>query len=543
MKAYVILIILISSIAISCNKFGRINEISEKIEETLSNEANKDSSIKIDKKNLPVSTALLNFYANRDFDQAWTTKKGLNSNGEELFKLIQNAQKFGLNPHWYHLQEINSVIENKKPKAEELANVDILLTDAFMSMASHLSYGFFDKDKKQIVWKWEKMGRKGELPNILQQAWEEENIKKSLLEMQPEWFEYVNLQKGLENFLETHELNNSKHPVPDIKADSATAYNEISKILISLHLLDESQANSAEAITESIKEFQKWHGIPADGVVGDYTRDALAMSTLDRYHQIAINLDRMRWDIVIPDRYVLVNIPAYHLKFVIDNKVKEIFDVIVGTPDDQTPELIDNMTYIETFPYWNVPASIVNEEILPKIMENPSHMSALGYRILDNNNNEIDPSSIDWSSFSTENFEYSIRQDGDSSNSLGLIKFMFPNKYNVYIHDTPSRHLFGKEMRSFSHGCIRINEPLKFAEAILKADNNKFSVEEIKEMILKRQNKHVKLNDPKPVIIRYYTAEADEKGNIYLFKDIYNKDANLLAAFSSANQMKLYSSK
>jgi len=540
MKAPIILIILISFIAFSCNKFGRINEISEKIEETLDGE---ELTVEIHKKNLITSPALIDFYTDRNFDQAWTTKEGLNPNGEELFKLIQDAQKFGLNPQWYHSQEINSVIDNKKPKVEELANVDILLTDAFMLFASHLSYGFLDQDKKWVVWKWEKMGRKGELPGVLQQAWEEGNIKKTLLELQPKWFEYVNLQKGLENFLETHELDNTKHPIPDVKTDSAAAYNGISKILVTLHLLDESKANSAETITESLKEFQKWHGIPADGVVGDYTRDALAMSTLDRYNQIAINLDRMRWDNVIPDRYVLVNIPAYHLKLVINNEAKEIFEVIVGTPDDQTPELIDNMTYIETFPYWNVPASIVNEEILPKIMENPSHMSALGYRIFDSNNNEIDPVSFDWSSFSTENFEYSIRQDGDSSNSLGLVKFMFPNKYNVYIHDTPSRHLFGKEMRSLSHGCIRINEPLKFADVILKADKNKYSAEDLREMIVQRQNRHVKLNDPKPVIIRYFTAEADENGNIYLFKDIYNKDQNLLSVVSSGNQMKLYSSK
>lgn len=551
MKPKTIILAFLVLLLFSCKDNERIDDISRNIETTLrigpdyseKIEANLDENPKVAaNKKLITSPALVVFYENRNFDQAWTSKKGLNSLGKELFELINNSHNYGLSPQWYHTVEINKVLEEKKPKAEGLAQIDILLTDAYMLLASHLAYGALEKDKDYFTWKWEKMGRKGELPAILQTAWDNGKIKSGLLDLQPQWFEYANLQNGLEKFLESHEINDIKHPIPDVKQDSAGAYKAISKTLAELKLLNESDVDNYDKIQESLKEFQGLHGIPVDGVVGDYTMQALAMSTADRYKQIAINLDRMRWDIVIPEKYVLVNIPAYHLKFVENNSAKEVFDVIVGTPDDKTPELIDNMTYIETFPYWHVPASIVNEEILPKIKENPARMSAQGYRILDSDNNEIDPASLDWSNYSAENFEYSIRQDGDSINSLGLIKFMFPNKHNVYIHDTPARHLFNKDMRSFSHGCIRINEPLKFAEVILKSDNNKYSVDEVREMVINKQNRHVKLNNPKPVIIRYFTAEADEKGIIYFYKDIYNKDKNLLSVYS-IDQIKLVSSK
>jgi L,D-transpeptidase YcbB len=548
MKLTIIIILFFAFLTISCKNNGRIEEISQNIESTLKADPDEieidlsEDPKRADSRKLITSVALNVFYEKRNFDQAWTTRKGLNSLGEELWELIKEIPKYGFNPEWYHIDEINSVLKEKKPKAEALAKIDILLTDAYMLLASHLAYGAFETGKKHVVWKWEKLGRRGELPKLLQQAWENKNIKSSLIELQPQWYEYANLQKGLQKFLDKYEINDIKHPVPDVRKDSAAAYKSISKILVELQLLDEKIVNNYEDIIESLKKFQKWHGIPVDGVIGEYTLEALAMSTADRYNQIAINLDRMRWDIVIPQKYVLVNIPAYHLKFVINNKPKEVFDVIVGTPDDQTPELVENMTYIETFPYWHVPSSIVNEEILPKILENPSRMSALGYRVLDNNNNEIDPASLSWSEYSDENFKYSIRQDGDSANSLGLIKFMFPNKHNIYIHDTPSRHLFGKEMRSFSHGCIRINEPLKFANIILKEDNNKHTSDDVKEMIIKKQNRQLKLNNPKPVIIRYFTAEGDDNGNVYLYKDIYDKDKNLPAIYSQ-NQMKLVSSK
>ena len=535
-----ILIILFSVVLFSCNKNGRDEEISQNIEINLKGLPSEKEKVdyseeieeKVDGTKLPSSPALIKFYENRDYSQAWTRRKGLNDPGEELYNFLNEVPKYGLNPEWYNMEGIKKRLDNKKPSSEQLAQIDILLTDAYLQLASHLAYGARDFDNSKIVWKWKEKGEKGELPELLQQAWDNDNITESLIELQPNWFEYLNLQKGIENFISNNEINKRKYIIPGLKEDSVQTYNKISEILVKLNLLDKGQASSYDAITESLKEFQKWHGIPVDGIVGDYTLEALAMSTMERYNRIALNLDRMRSEISVPDEFVLVNIPAYHLKYVEENKVKKTFDVIVGTPEDPTPVMTDEMEYIETFPYWHVPVSIVTEEILPKIKDNPAHMSNLGYRIIDNNNNEIDPIEVDLSNYSPENFEYSIRQDGDSSNALGLVKFMFPNKKSIYIHDTPSRHLFGKDMRSFSHGCIRINEPLQFADLILKEDNNKYTAEDIKTMIINKNNNHVKLNKHLPVLIRYYTAEADANGNIYLYKDIYEKDKNLLTYYS-----------
>jgi murein L,D-transpeptidase YcbB/YkuD len=282
-----------------------------------------------------------------------------------------------------------------------------------------------------------------------------------------------------------------------------------------------------QKLEEAVQRFQKRHGLKTDGTVGRSTMETMNIPVEKRIRQIALNMDRMRW---LPDdlgdRYVFVNIADFHLEVVEDGREVMTMKIIVGKRDWRSCVLSAKMSYLELNPYWKVPDSIATKEILPKIKKNPEYLARRNIKMLRNWNDQgegIDPKTVDWSRIGTNKFPYRLRQEPGPGNALGRIKFIFPNECEIYLHDTPTRHLFGRQRRDFSHGCIRIEKPIELATYLLR-DKPTWTSKKILAEIRKGKRQVVMLSNLFDVHIFYGTAWLDRGGTLQFRNDIYHID-------------------
>ncbi len=282
------------------------------------------------------------------------------------------------------------------------------------------------------------------------------------------------------------------------------------------------------ALIEGIKHFQTRHGLIADGVVGKLTLDALNEPVESRLRTMMINLRRLQ----LADRnygadYVLVNIAGQQMKLVRNGMIRMMSDVIVGAVDHRTPEVESAITRIEFNPVWYVPTSIQSKELLPKIQEDAGYIAAQNFRVFDTATGQhIDPATVNWHSDDAMRGRYKLRQAPGSGNALGAVKFLFPNPYDVYMHGTNKQSLFAKQVRTLSHGCVRLPDAPGFAEAILASDPA-WSRERIDAILQKGGNRSVTLERPLPVHMVYQTAWVGQQGEINFRNDIYGRDKRI----------------
>ena len=289
----------------------------------------------------------------------------------------------------------------------------------------------------------------------------------------------------------------------------------------------------------AVKRFQYRHGLSQDGRVGKNSLAALNVSAEQRVTQILLNMERRRW---MPDRfesrYIFVNLADYFLKLVdtINAKERTVFtsEVVVGKPYHETPEFSAQIRYLVINPYWNVPHSIATKELLPSIKADPSYVQTHHYEVLDGwgaGAKVLDPRSIDWSTISPHRFPFRIRQMPGDDNALGRIKFMFPNRHDIYLHDTPSKQLFNRIRRAFSHGCIRVANAQALATMLLSKQPG-WSKERIVETINSGKRTVVPLAEPIPIHLAYITAWANKDGSVHFRDDIYGRDSQLMQALA-----------
>jgi murein L,D-transpeptidase YcbB/YkuD len=276
--------------------------------------------------------------------------------------------------------------------------------------------------------------------------------------------------------------------------------------------------------------FQLRNGLTADGVVGKATIEAMNIPVEDRIATIEANLERWRWlSDDLGERYIEVNIANFELQVIEKDDMVFRTEVIVGRTLRETPVFSSTMTYLVLNPDWTVPPTILNDDIIPSVINNPDYLAEKNLKILRMDGTEVDPSTIDWINMVQAGFPYRIHQEPGPKNALGRVKFMFPNQYSVYIHDTPDQNLFGRTDRSFSSGCIRVNNPLDLAACIMK-DSPAWTPEQIKNVIDQGEERIINLAKSIPVHIVYLTAWASDDGLVYFRKDIYDRDQPLLAA-------------
>lgn len=260
---------------------------------------------------------------------------------------------------------------------------------------------------------------------------------------------------------------------------------------------------------------------------------------MDQLYHAQISLDRLRQAVKKPTTFVDINLPSFELKFIADDTLRSVHRIIVGKIEHPTPELVSKIYQIVSLPYWRVPSSIAKKEILPALKRNAAYLQKEHMRIYGAGRKEIDPRTVKWKKIKNNTFPYQIEQDPGPWNSLGLIKFEFANQFSVYVHDTPNKSLFGQKFRSFSHGCMRAQNPIELGKLILTYDKkgdktNKVSADSLQTLIDQKIHRRIPLRQPIPIFIVYHTVTADQKG-LYFHLDLYQKETALLALFRSGN--------
>jgi L,D-transpeptidase YcbB len=284
------------------------------------------------------------------------------------------------------------------------------------------------------------------------------------------------------------------------------------------------------SLQQAVEHFQRRHGLDVDGIVGRDTRAALNVPVQERINQIILNMERWRWmPRDLGATHVLVNMAGFELDFIEDRRPALSMRVVVGTPDQRTPVFSDKITYLEFNPYWNIPYSIASKEILPLIQRDPGYLADRGIRVFTSwaaDAAELDPWYIDWWEITPRSFPFRLRQDPGRHNPLGRVKFMLPNRFAVYLHDTSSPSLFHRTVRTFSHGCIRVEKPAELAELLLR-HNPGWDLKQIESAMNGGARRIATLKRPVPVHLIYATAWSAADGTVQFRRDIYERDSLL----------------
>ncbi|WP_160290241.1 L,D-transpeptidase family protein [Flavihumibacter solisilvae] len=507
-------------------------EIEEKIEEQLKQSIDfilnngdkmKDSTV------IPHIDALNKVYTSGAYQPLWSDKGNWLPRGDSLFFLVSKAKEFGLFPSDYHLLPLlairNKIVTDTVARKNVAlwARADLLLSDAYLLMASHLKYGHFDRDS--ITVSNDSLFNTTKQVDVLKNGIVQGQLRSTLESLEPVHQGYKQIRELLPRFLDTaqfREYTIITFPNPD----STAVYGEVAKRLQEAGLLaaDWNPADSA-TYTKAVKTYQQANGIRTTGVAAELTIKSLNNTDWEKFKRIAITLDRYRQQIPehMPETFVWVNLPAYQLTVVDTDTVVMQSKIIVGAVKTRTPVLSSEITNFITYPQWTVPYSIIFKEMLPKIQEDITYLEKQNLMVVDKYDSVVNPAEVEWNKVTRNNFPYLIRQRQGDDNSLGLMKFNFRNKYAVYLHDTNARGLFGKKDRALSHGCVRVQEWEKLSRFLVRNDEIRYNPDTIKAWI-GRQEKHIISDFARvPIYIRYFTIEAkDDK--LRFFDDIYGED-------------------
>ena len=279
-------------------------------------------------------------------------------------------------------------------------------------------------------------------------------------------------------------------------------------------------------LVKGVKRFQTMHGLNSDGIAGKFTLDAINISPETRIVQVIVNLERIRWNnFDYGKKYIRVNQPNFRAELKEEGCVIWSSRVVVGLPEFQTAEFSDIMTHLIINPTWHVPKSIAVDEYLPLMQENPDFIANNDMVLLiKGTSRQVDSTLIDMNAFTAENFPFEIKQNPSNLNALGLVKFMFPNRFSIYMHDTPSKELFFRDERTFSHGCIRVQDPFDFAHVLLTWQLDD-PIKGFANILEKNKETQINLDNAVPVHIQYRTVFKGQNGKINYRSDIYGRDA------------------
>ncbi|MGA1863722.1 MAG: L,D-transpeptidase family protein [bacterium] len=515
------------------------DQVRESLQKRIEN-ANTTSWFVMDKEPIHASVVLSRFYRNRHFQPAWLNDLGPIPQVDSLIKSIREAHLEGLRPEDYHLNKIEEIHKQVLRDQKEitwtdplrLADLDLLLTDSFLIYGFHLLAGRVDQETMEVQWKADRC--EIDLAGVLQAALDTSHIEEALKALIPIYSGYIRLRQALARYRKI--VNNGGWPlVPNNnemrKGDYGKHVTALRNRLIISGDLDPKIHKGADlfddTLEQAILKFQQRHGLPADGIVGPDTFRELNILSDVRMRQIEMNMERWRW---LPhdlgSRYIIVNIADFKAGVFEDDKTVMVMKVVVGKDCRQTPILSGEMTQVILCPYWHIPKKIAIEDKLPFIREDPDYLAKHHIKVFQNcggKYRKVDPETIDWSSINADNFKYLLSQAPGPWNPLGNIKFWFPNKFEVHLHDTPSQVLFEKNSRTFSSGCIRIEKPIDLAEYLLQEDPE-WTRKRIVAAINKNVERIIRIPSPIQIHLIYWTAWTNEDLSMQFRKDIYGRD-------------------
>ncbi len=491
-------------------------------------------------RNMRLSPALPGFYQKRAYEAVWIDDNGNPRQADELVEAVKASYYEGLNPEDYGLTQMEAVLARVKSagnKADtaDLAELDVLFSNSFLTYANDIYYGQITPE--QIDMELIFGERRIDLGALMAKAASEGNVKETLNGLFPQYPVYGKLRTALERYRQL-EAAGGWQPIPPgpklqkgARGPRVTALKQRLAVTGELDGADLSNDVFDQALDQAVRKYQERNGLYVDGVVGDSTYESLNVTASVRVNQIELTMERWR---LLPQnlgtKYILVNIANFHLYAVENNS--DILDmrIVVGKPEWNTPIFSEQMTHIELNPYWNIPPSIFKDDIAPSIKADPDYMKRKNIQAVGLKYSEPKGADEEAIALAKEEYvakvlsgNYRLRQNPGPANPLGRIKFLFPNRHSVYLHDTPNRGYFKRAQRNFSHGCIRVERPYELAEFVM-APAAQWNHDTIEKAINSGRTRTLHLQAPLSVYILYFTAWADDDGTVNFHKDIYGLD-------------------
>jgi len=473
------------------------------------------------------------FYHERNGQLAWFKDNKILPQAEKLLDVISKAADEGLDPADYRLSDLDKLFKELKASKKDFdrftevqRELDVSLTGTYFLWASDYYRGVVVPAEHQEI-EWDVKQNKVRLDRALMVVLGEKKSKYPYANFSPVHPEYSRLKKALADYRKIQKAGGWPLITASPKLKPGQSSAVVPAIRKRLGLQEASDAVYTDEVFKAVKQFQANQGLNPDGVLREETVRLMNVPVQDRIRQIIVNMERWRW---IPQsfepEYLLVNIPEFKLYVYEKGQNVLSMNVIVGKAINSTPVFSDRMEYIVLSPYWNVPFSIIKEELAPKIAANLSYLDRLDMEVVDAKGEQIDPSSINWNGLTEDQWEYTLRRRPGPKNDLGDVKFIFPNSRDIYLHDTPHDELFSQAKRGFSHGCVRVEKPIELAEYLLRK-SGEWNRSRLLSTISERKEKQVKLPAPLPVYLVYFTARADENGKVHFRDDIYGHDKTL----------------
>lgn len=471
------------------------------------------------------------FYRARGFEGLWSGESAI-AHRNALLAALENAGHHGLPAGRYDVPALIAQIQSARTPAE-MGVVEVTLTKTFLQYARDIQSGILTPKSVDPM-----MVREvAYTPRVaLLEAFRDSNPTTFLRSLPPSTPEYTRLV-ATKLRLEALQTRGGWGPVVNAeKLEAGSTGPEVIALrnrLVAMGYMPRSvSATYDTAMIEAVRDFQRSHGLQIDGTAGPSTLAEINRPISERLQSIVVAMERERWfNQDKGDRHVWVNLTDFSAKVVDYGEVTFSTRSVIGAvdPDRETPEFSDVMEYMVINPSWYVPRSIVTKEYLPQMQRNRNAQSQL--LITDRNGRTINRANIDFNRYTERTFPFSMRQPPSPRNALGLVKFMFPNQYNIYLHDTPAKSLFGREIRAYSHGCIRLNDPFDFAYALLAKQTD--DPEAFFQARLRTGNESsVRLDEPVPVHLVYRTAFTTHNGKVEFRRDVYGRDRKIWNALA-----------
>jgi murein L,D-transpeptidase YcbB/YkuD len=473
-------------------------------------------------------------YERNNFQLIWQNLKNVN----DLLNELGNIEEDGLNPEDYHLSILLVqklyLEQSESPEPSLLADYDILLTDSLIRLTYHLYFGKVEPESLHPDWNMTRKINDTDPVENIQRTLRSAQLADALKRIRPQLKSYNLMRTALKKYRESQEAGGweAVPEGPTLKPGITDERIPIirKRLAITGHFegTNTKSDHFDEELEKAVVRFQKSHRLVADGAVGKNTYKALNVPVKRKIDQIRVNLERSRWiSRNIPEEFIIVDIAGFRVYHYRNFNIQWTSKVQVGKAFRKTPVFNSQIKYLVFNPTWTVPPTILREDIIPKIKKNPEYLQKMKISVIDKKGRIVDPSSVDWSKYSGKNVPYTFRQEPGSHNALGRIKFIFPNKHFIYLHDTSSRSLYARKDRAFSSGCIRVEKNVELAEILLD-DPDKWNQKNIKNLIDTLETKKVNLPKPMPISLLYWTVRFDEKGKIIFKKDVYDRDGAVL---------------
>ncbi|WP_018342051.1 L,D-transpeptidase family protein [Cytophaga aurantiaca] len=478
------------------------------------------------------TNSIFTLYKKNEYQPFWVNQKRV----EEAIAVLKDSEYDGLDPDEYNYKTLESIYktyqEDGKIDETEALDLELMLTAAIYKYTHHLHFGKVDPVAIYPEWNYQRPS-KDLITDSLLVIYFNKNVDEIPVRFRPQIAFYNSLRNAL---VDVDSLIAKGYVAEEIsyigkkliKGDTSFVILEVKKKLHATTQYNSGELNNIfdEQLYQSVKIFQQHVGLHATGIIDKATIVKLNYTPAEIRNTIRANMERCRWfSNDFPDEYILVNIPDYTLSHFKNGKLVYNETVIVGKQLSQTPVFQATISNVEFNPYWTVPRSIAVKELLPSLKKDPGYLAKHNMFLYDGEKEIATPASF--AGYSDSYFPFTIKEKPGPQNSLGQVKFSFPNPYSIYMHDTPAKYLFDNDIRSYSHGCIRLHNPLKFAEHLLSQQG--VTQKQIDEIVLSEKNYIMALENKMPIMISYFTCYTKRGDNyLYFFYDVYGSDKKII---------------